>query len=137
MRNQVAFRKLTYVGKILRRERSHIPMRFLSAWYDNPRKQGGQLLMNKDSLVRNIRLIIPVVDDVRSVSVLVTGHSKTSSQKKRRVTPRTNRKPIKTYPTPPQTPPPSQPPHFPSRSGRALSGSQGFGGLRPFKSPPP
>ena len=130
-------------------------MRFLSAWYDNPRKQGGQLLMNKDSLVRNIRLIILVVDDVRSVStwgfhaldathwflLLATlkhpanktpGHPPNEQKADQDVSQSTP-----STPSPPQPAPPSQPPHFPSRSGRALSGSQGFGGLRPFKSPPP
>ena len=68
VRNQIAFRKLTYIGKILRRKASHVPTRFLTAWCDNPRKRGGQLLTNKDSLVRNLRLIIPGVDDAGLVA---------------------------------------------------------------------
>ena len=68
MRNQVAFRQMTYVGKILRHERSHVPTRFLTAWCDNPRKRGGQLLTNKDSLVCNLRLIIPEVNAAGLVS---------------------------------------------------------------------
>ena len=35
VKNQVAFRQLTYVDKILRREGSRIPMRLLTAWCDN------------------------------------------------------------------------------------------------------
>ena len=62
-RNQVAFRQLTCVGKILRCEGSHIPTIFLTDWCDNPRKQGGQLLTNKYSLVRNLWPIISGVDD--------------------------------------------------------------------------
>ena len=38
VRNQVAFRQLNYVGKILRRKGSHVPTRFITAWCDNPRK---------------------------------------------------------------------------------------------------
>ena len=66
--NQVAFRQLTYIGKILCREKSHVPTRFLTTWCDNPRKRGGQLLTDKDRLVRNLRLIIPGVDNAGSVS---------------------------------------------------------------------
>ena len=68
VRNQVAFRKLTYFWKVLRREASHVPTRFLTAWCNNPRKRGGQLLTNKDSLVCNLRLIILSIDDAGSVS---------------------------------------------------------------------
>ena len=68
VRNQVESRQLTYVGKILRQEGSHITTRLLTAWYNNPRKQGGQLLTNKDSLVWNLRIIIPGVDNAGSVS---------------------------------------------------------------------
>ena len=65
---QVAFRQLTYAGKITRREKSCLPTRFLTAWYNNLRKQGGQLLTNKYSLVRNLRLIIPGIDDAGSAT---------------------------------------------------------------------
>ena len=54
VRNQVAFRRLTYVGKVLRREASHVSTRFLTAWYNNPRKRGMSFLTNRDSLVRNL-----------------------------------------------------------------------------------
>ena len=68
VRNQVAFRKLIYVGKVLCCEESHVPTILLTAWCNNPRKRGGQLLTNKDSLVCNLRLIILSIDDAGSVS---------------------------------------------------------------------
>ena len=71
VRNQVVFRQLTYVGKILRQEGSHVPTRLLTAWCDNPRKQGGQLVTNKDSIVKNLRLVLLDVDDASFLSNLV------------------------------------------------------------------
>ena len=68
VRNQVAFRKFTYVWKILRQEGSHIPTRLLTAWCDNQRKRGGWLFTNKDILVKNLRLVLPDVDDAVSFS---------------------------------------------------------------------
>ena len=68
VRNQVAFKQLTYVGKLLRREASHVPTRFLTAWCNNPRKRGRPLLTNKDTLFRNLRLIILSVDNAGSVA---------------------------------------------------------------------
>ena len=68
VRNHVAFSQLTYVGKILRQEGSHVPTRLLTAWCDDSRKQGGQLVTNKDILVKNLRLILPYVDDTGSLS---------------------------------------------------------------------
>ena len=68
VRNQFAFSQLTYVGKILCYKDSQVLTRLLTAWCDNPWKQGGQLLTNKDIFVRNLRLIIPGVDDAGSVS---------------------------------------------------------------------
>ena len=61
IRNQVAFRQLSYVGEIFRREDSHVPTRLLTAWSNHQRKRGQPLLMNKMSLARNFRLIIPDV----------------------------------------------------------------------------
>ena len=68
IRNQLAFRQLTYAGKILCHEKSHVPTRFLTAWCNNPRKRGGQLLTNKYSLVWNLQLITPGIDDAGLVS---------------------------------------------------------------------
>ena len=71
VRNQVAFSKFTYVGKILRREGSHVPTRLLTAWCDNPMKRGGRLITNKDSIVKNLRLVLPNVNDFGSLSTWV------------------------------------------------------------------
>ena len=69
VRNQVAFRQLTYVGKILLRDKSNISMILLTEWCDNPRKWGGQLMTNKDSVIRNLRLIITGINGAGSVSI--------------------------------------------------------------------
>ena len=68
VRNQVAFKQLTYVGKILCHERSHVPTRLLTDWCDSPRKRGGKLMTNKDSLVQNPRLAIPGIDNAGLMS---------------------------------------------------------------------
>ena len=68
VKNQVAFRQLTYIGKILRREGSHVPTRLLTLWCDSLRKRGVQLVMNKESIVKNPRLVLPDVDDAGSMS---------------------------------------------------------------------
>ena len=39
VKNQLAFRQFTYVGKILRQEGSHVPTRLLTTWCDNLRKK--------------------------------------------------------------------------------------------------
>ena len=136
IRNQVAFKQLTYAGKILCREKSHVPTRFLTAWCNNPRKREGQLLKNKDSLVRNLRLIIPGIDNPGSVSTWgfhalntthyflliatlkhpanTTPHYPPNKQESDRDTPL----PTSYTPSPPQPPHYSQPPHPPSRSSR-------------------
>ena len=79
IRNQIAFRQLSYIGKIFRRDGSHLPTRLLMAWYNHPRKRGRPLLTNKMSLVRNLQLVIPEVDDAGSLAswgfhALDTGH---------------------------------------------------------------
>ena len=66
--NQVAFRQFTYVGKIPGKKESHVMTRPLTAWCANPRKRGGQLVMNKDSLVKNLRLVLSDVNDAGSMS---------------------------------------------------------------------
>ena len=79
IRNQVAFQKLSYIGKIFRRKESHVPNCLLMAWSNLTRKRGQPLLMNKISLARNLRLIIPDIDKIGSLSgwglhALNTGH---------------------------------------------------------------
>ena len=63
IRNQIAFRQLNYIGKIFRRESTHIPTSLLTAWYNHPRKVGRSLLTNKQCIVRNLQIFIPEVDD--------------------------------------------------------------------------
>ena len=79
IRNQFAFRQLSYVGKIFQREGTHLPTRLLTAWCDHPRKRGRPLLTHKMSLARNLRLIITEVDEGGALSswgshTLDTGH---------------------------------------------------------------
>ena len=40
IKKQIALRQLTYLGKIFRREESHIPTRLLTVWCDHQRKSG-------------------------------------------------------------------------------------------------
>ena len=63
IQNQVAFRQLYYVGKIFRRKGYHLLTRLLMVWCNHSRKRGRPLLKSKMSLSRNLRLIIPDVDD--------------------------------------------------------------------------
>ena len=62
VQNLMSFRQITYLGKLLRREASHIPTHLLTAWCNHPCKVGRPLLTNKQSMVSNIQLVIPVVD---------------------------------------------------------------------------
>ena len=62
IKNQIALRQLTYLGKIFHREDPHIPTRLLTVWCDHPRKVGRPILTNKQCMVRNIRQVIPNVD---------------------------------------------------------------------------
>ena len=61
IKKQIALRQLTYLGKIFRRDESHIPTRVLTVWCDHPRKAGRPILTNKQSMVRNIQQVIPNV----------------------------------------------------------------------------
>ena len=62
VQNQIAFRQITYLGKLFQHEASHIPTRLLTAWLGHPRKVGHHLLTNKQNMASNIRLVIPGVD---------------------------------------------------------------------------
>ena len=66
--NQVTFRKLSYIGKIFRREESHSPTTLLTAWINHPSKLGWPLLRNNMYIARNLRLTIPDVDETGSLS---------------------------------------------------------------------
>ena len=79
IQNQVAFRQLSYIGKIFQREGYHLPTQLLTDWCNHLRKCGWPLLTNKLSLARIISLIIPGVDETGSTSfwgyhTLNTGH---------------------------------------------------------------
>ena len=79
IRNQVAFQQLSYVGKIFRREGTHLPNRRLAAWCDHPRRWSRPHLTNKTPVAQNLRLIIPKVSKGGALSrwgfhVLDTGH---------------------------------------------------------------
>ena len=155
IRNQVTFRQLTYAGKILCREKSHIPTIFLTAWYDNPRKRGGQLMMNSNSLVRKLQLIIPEIDDAKSVStsgfcdidttclfLLLATLKHPANMTPNHPSNKQEANPDAPQPTPFTPSPPwlshsSQPPHSPSRSNMYSSRSEGFYGSRPFNTPHP
>ena len=63
IRNQIAFRQLTYIGKIVRGKSTHIAARLLTAWCDHPCTVGRPILTNKPCIVRNIQLVITEVDD--------------------------------------------------------------------------
>ena len=121
--------------------------------------------MNKDSLVQNLRRIIPGVDDAGSVSTwgfhaLDETHwyfLLTNMKHLYKMTPDHPQNEEEAYQDVPQSTPStpyppwphthSQPPHFPSEpsspppirsiSGRVSSGSEGFGRSRPFNSPSP
>ena len=58
IRNQIAQRKLTFIGKVLHNKDYQIPTQLLTAWCDNKRQCGGVLQNNKKNLAKNIRLII-------------------------------------------------------------------------------
>ena len=68
VQNQIAFLHLNYLGKLLRREASHITTFLLTAWCDHPCKFGRPLLTNRKSMVRNILLVIPDVDGSGALS---------------------------------------------------------------------
>ena len=59
IRNQIAQRQLTFIGKVFRNKYDQIPTQLLTAWCDNKRRRGGFLQNNKKNLAKNIRLIIP------------------------------------------------------------------------------
>ena len=67
VKNQVAFRQLTNVGKIIKLEGSHVPTRLLTTWCDDLSKRGGQPVTNKDRILKNLWLALPHVDDTGSL----------------------------------------------------------------------
>ena len=59
IRNQIAQRQLTFIGKVVRNRDDQLPTQLLTAWCNNKRKRGAPLQNNKKNLAQNIRLLIP------------------------------------------------------------------------------
>ena len=59
IRNQLAKRQLTFIGKVVRNSENQIPTKLLTAWCDKKRKRGAPLQNNKKNLAQNIRPIVP------------------------------------------------------------------------------
>ena len=59
IRNQIAQRQLTFIGKVVRNKDNQIPNQLLTAWCDNKHRRGGFLHNNKKNLAKNICLVIP------------------------------------------------------------------------------
>ena len=59
IRNQLAKRKLTFIGKLIRNSEYQIPTKPLTAWCDNKHKPCAPLQNNKNNLSQNIHLILP------------------------------------------------------------------------------
>ena len=57
IKNQIALRQLTYLGKIIRREDSYIPTRLLMVWCDQTRKVGRPITTNKQYVVSDRVLV--------------------------------------------------------------------------------
>ena len=59
IRYQLAKRKLTFIGKVIRNLEDQIPTQLLKAWCVNKRKPGAPIQNNKNNLSQNMRLIVP------------------------------------------------------------------------------
>ena len=59
IRNKIAQRQLTFIGKVVRNKDDQIPTQVLTAWCDNKCRRDGVLQNNKKNLSKNIRLVIP------------------------------------------------------------------------------
>ena len=59
IQEEIAKRQLTFIGKITRRDRTHIPTLLLTSWSENPRKRGGIRKTNRKSIVENLQLLLP------------------------------------------------------------------------------
>ena len=58
IRNKIAHRQLTFIGKVVRNPDDQITTKFLIAWCNNKRNPGGVLKKNKKNLAQNIRLVV-------------------------------------------------------------------------------
>ena len=61
MRNQIAKKQLTFIGKVIRNSDEQIPSQLLTAWCNHPGRRGAPLQNNKKNLVQNIQLLLPSV----------------------------------------------------------------------------
>ena len=138
------------------------PTRLLTAWCNHPRKRGRPLLTHKMSLARNLRLIIPEVDEGGALSIwgfhaLDTGHWHdllATLKHPANTTPdgppdvkagnsdtsspsNAESSPLPPPPPPPRSPPPRPPPPRTSRGHRTSGGMEENGRPPPYPTPPP
>ena len=59
----IATRQLTFIGKLARNSDYRLCTKLLTAWCNHKRRRGGVLHTNKKSIVHNLRLIIPGVEN--------------------------------------------------------------------------
>ena len=59
IRNQIAPRQITFIGKVVRNKDEKIPTQLLTAWRNNKQRRGGVLQNNNNNLAQNICLVIP------------------------------------------------------------------------------
>ena len=59
IRNQIAQRQLTFIGKVVRNKDDQITTQLLTARCNNKRRRVGVLQNNKKNLAQSIRLVIP------------------------------------------------------------------------------
>ena len=62
MKKQIATRNLYFIVEVARNYDNHLPTNFLAAWFNHKRQSRGVLHTNKESIVHNLRLIMPGVD---------------------------------------------------------------------------
>jgi hypothetical protein len=59
IRNQIAIRQTSFLGKVVRAPDQHPPKQLLAAWCNHPRPIGGPLMTNKKSMVKSLHLLLP------------------------------------------------------------------------------
>ena len=69
IQNQVAKRQLTFIRKVTRNSDEQLPTNLLMAWCNNKRRVGGVLRSNNKTLVQNIAIIVPTVDQYGSLKL--------------------------------------------------------------------
>ena len=61
IRNQIAQRQLTFIGKVVCNKDDQIPSQLLTAWFNNKWRRGGVLQNNKKNRAQNRCLVSPGV----------------------------------------------------------------------------